>query len=397
MAGQESIRHDPRIEARAKHAKRVAAWTTAIARSLGASTGDQAVLENAALAQELSPILVDEPAWGRLLADLGVQTVGPSSVSADARRVLRFLRGAHPTDECLEETARIATILDQANRFDEHFEIEPFLDAEERPPADAMNVLQAPHHSTIGALKRCLPVLPAAARAAFGLLAKPGVDLEELNDVARRDQVLAVNVIEAANSGLWGSRQPVRDLRHAIARLGAENAKKVILAGALRPIYSSGALKQSWRHAQEAAETAERIARYTHAVPPPEAFLAGLVHDIGQLRFHVAAVSADQERRRLVEQGGPPRVVEQIVFGVDHASAGAELLHSWRFPSEFCEAVQFHHCPERTHSRMAALLYLVEFELSAEEDLPSLARLETACRRLNVSWSNGRFERNDSL
>ena len=288
MALEKSICHDPQIEGKAQHARRVAAWTKAIARARGVSSGEQLVLQNAALSHEFASILLNEPSWDRLLTDIGVQAAGPSSVSADARRVLAFLRGTNPSQEQIHETERLAAILDQADRFDEHFEIEPFLDPQAQPPADAMNALQAPHRSSIEDLKRCLPVLPKAAHAVFALLGKPSVDLEELNDVVRRDQVLAVNVIEASNSGLWGASQPVRNLRHAIARLGADNTKKVILASVLRPMFSSGSLNRSWRHAQDAAETAERIGSYTQIVAPPEAFLAGLVHDIGELRFHLA-------------------------------------------------------------------------------------------------------------
>ena len=394
-------RQKSHIEGKTQHARRVAAWSSAVARSHGFSAGEQAALQEAALSHQLSPILLDETALTRMLVDLGVEVSGPSMISAEARRVLKA-RGAKTSrgrgldelkrsDPGINRSARLAAILEQCDSFDEHFEIEPFLDAQEPPPAEAMHALQEPHQSEIAAVKDRMPVFPAAAQAALGLLGRADIDVDDLYKVARTDQVLAASVIEAANSALWGGSQTIRDLMQALLRVGIENAKKALLMGALRPMFSSPALRRAWQHAQDAADAAERIAALTRKIPPQQAFLAGLVHDIGELRFQLASRSTVDERRGLVAQGCPPRVVEQIVFATDHATAGAELLLGWRFPQEFCDAVACHHCPERTELPLAALLYLVEFELCSEEDLPSLARLRAACRRLNVSWSKGRF------
>jgi len=48
-------------------------------------------------------------------------------------------------------------------------------------------------------------------------------------------------------------------------------------------------------------------------------------------------------------------------------------------------AVQYHHQPELTDSQMAAMLYLVEFWSSSEEDLPSNTRLRCAFDKVAVS------------
>jgi hypothetical protein len=87
----------------------------------------------------------------------------------------------------------------------------------------------------------------------------------------------------------------------------------------------------------------------------------------------------------LLEGGCPPAYVERLLLGRDHGEIGAGLLAGWSFPDEFIDAVRFHHQPERSSSKLAALAYLAEFWSGLDEDLPSFGRVEACLSRLDLT------------
>jgi putative nucleotidyltransferase with HDIG domain len=155
-------------------------------------------------------------------------------------------------------------------------------------------------------------------------------------------------------------------------------AKGVLLAAVLRPVFGSPHLRPQWTHALEAADVAQQLAEQSGMIPPEEAVLAALVHDIGVLALSLVNSNARRRRERLIAAGCPSRSAERLIFGFDHAEASAVVLKAWRFPESIVNAVRHHHSPEKADSKLAALLYLTEFWTCSEEDIPSMARLSGA-------------------
>jgi putative nucleotidyltransferase with HDIG domain len=161
--------------------------------------------------------------------------------------------------------------------------------------------------------------------------------------------------------------------------VGTEAAGKLIAAAAVRRSFISGNLHQLWLHSVKTAEQAVCVAAEAGALDNGEAYLAGLVHDVGRLAFEVSPAAS--ELRRWEEAGFPATYAEFLVSGTDHAEIGGEILKMWRFPEELLEAVKHHHRPEATASRLASVLYAAE---DMEESLPSCARDHTATKRLDI-------------
>ena len=144
----------------------------------------------------------------------------------------------------------------------------------------------------------------------------------------------------------------------------------------------------------------EQLAKISRKVDPSEAFLAGLLHDVGKLAIALLPSELNSSLDRLMIKGCQPAVAEVVVCGFDHAEAGADILRHWKFTDELIAAIRFHHTPERTSSAMAAILYLTEYWTDAEEDIPSNARLEAAFEKAGVKQSdlsNTTFEFNEAL
>jgi HD-like signal output (HDOD) protein len=230
-----------------------------------------------------------------------------------------------------------------------------------------------------------LPVFPAAALRGLLTLVRPDVDNTQLERIAASDPVLAGRLLATANSARFSARAEIRSLTQAIGYVGTTVARNVLLAALVRPLFRSHGMKALWKHSLEVAEVASRIAALVHALQPPEAFLAGLTHDIGGLAMSVLNPEASARCCRLIDHGCPRRVTEAVVCGADHAQAGEHVLSAWNFPADIVRGVRWHHAPECSDEPLSAILYVSEFWTCSEEDLPSVARLHAAMSRIGLT------------
>jgi uncharacterized domain HDIG len=197
--------------------------------------------------------------------------------------------------------------------------------------------------------------------------------------------VIAGSLLEVANSEAFAPRLRVATVARAVLQIGTETARQLLSALSVRPLFAAARMRPLWKHSLEAAQVAQRIASLTRHIDPQEAFLLGLMHDIGRLPVTLMPGEVPEACERLTISGCHSILAELIVFGFDHAESGAEVLKLWNFTPEHVEAVRNHHQPERSESPLASLLYLTEFWIASEEDLPSSARMLAATRRLGVS------------
>ena len=180
-------------------------------------------------------------------------------------------------------------------------------------------------------------------------------------------------------------RQPLTTIRGAIGHIGVGAAIRVMCAACVRPVFASRNLHHLWNHSLESAQVAEELALTSKCVDPAEAFLAGLIHDIGRLAFSLLSCDYQARSQRLDEYGCPPVLVEQALTGTSHAEIGAELLRVWVLPGQIVDAVKFHHDPQESAGPLAALLYVTELRTMPDEDLPSFIKLEHALKMLNLA------------
>ncbi len=366
----------------AAHCRRVAALASEIAIRLSVANHYRIVLEQAALLHHT----IDSNLDGALPDDL-------TSVLALSRCDL----GGHP-DRRIRLLSEILTL---SNLLDEQME---YLSLEARPMSavwaelqllrgmfefpvleGARNALFAPFHC-YGDRGWGLPVQAAAAKEVLSLLAgKTDIDIVQLAEVASRDPVLAGNLVQAANSALYARHNPARTVLDAISFLGTDDARKILMALSLRPLFASATLADLWKHSLRMAQFSEGLARSTNFMDPEEALLLGLVHDIGRIALQNHHRDGLTTFSRLADNGCPAIYVERLLFGRDHAGIGSAVLHSWQFPDDMVEAVRYHHQPADTESLYAAAIFAAEFWVETDEDLCPIRHLSVALSR--VGWS----------
>jgi HD-like signal output (HDOD) protein len=186
--------------------------------------------------------------------------------------------------------------------------------------------------------------------------------LRKLNDPASsasdvamslsRDEGLVLRTLKLANSAAYGMSRQISDIPEAIALLGYKNISNVVLAATVYSVMDKGlsgyALDRGelWRHSLTAAYAARYIAQSTRKALPEEAYVGGLVHDVGKVvlndyvRFGYGIIV------KLVEEEHIPFTeAETKVLGFDHAIVGSLLVDRWDLPKEYYYSTLFHHKP----------------------------------------------------
>jgi putative nucleotidyltransferase with HDIG domain len=372
------------------HCRRVAAWSRELASALGLSPSEGRVVEQAALSHHFSQVAVDQPSRQRLLHDLKIEeTAGRPALPEEVEQLLQTFWGNDPA--CDPSIAKLAAVLEMCDDFDQFFEAEPLAELETEDGAVNPSVetlfsyLQVTSRADVSRVIDHLPVFPRAAREMVKCLSSADTSVRELERVASHDPVMSGLLIQTANSSYYSPRKPIGAIRHAISYIGVEATRKVLLAATFRSNFASMRLHQLWNHSLDVAQTAERLAmRSRMHLDPSEAFLAGLVHDVGRLAFSIMPATFLERFYRLTDRGCPAVEVEICLSGLCHGEVGAQTLVQWKFPDTFTEAVRWHHRPERSTSALASLLYLAEVVGESEEDLPSAIRMRRACRQTDI-------------
>lgn len=198
-----------------------------------------------------------------------------------------------------------------------------------------------------------VPSPPDLYFAVVKALNSPETDFADITRRAQQDPAMTAKLLKVANSAAMGLRHQVTNVGEAISYLGLETTRSLILLTHTFSYCDKGgkngfSIERLWRHSIATGALARRIAREEktggHAME--EAFLAGLLHDIGELLFAVNMPAEYQQV--LAEAAGGKQPVwqgEASRFGATHAEVGAELMAIWNLPLRVVEALAFHHQP----------------------------------------------------
>lgn len=196
---------------------------------------------------------------------------------------------------------------------------------------------------------RSLPQLPVILVELLNVLRDEQVSTERLIEVIQKDPALCGKLLELANSAAFGVRRKVASVRQAVVNLGLRTVKTMALSFCVvdkmhvKPD-SALDLSEYWVRSLTLATGARRIACESRQCEPEEAFVSGLLADIGIL---VAMQCNPAEYATLYTEAGGAReklhALECERLGFSHAQLGAELLRSWNLPESICTAAARHH------------------------------------------------------
>ncbi|HOE66101.1 MAG TPA: HDOD domain-containing protein [Candidatus Hydrogenedentes bacterium] len=213
-----------------------------------------------------------------------------------------------------------------------------------------------------------LPSLPHVVERVDELLGDPDRSLGEVGKVIATDPSIALKTLRLVNSAYYGLQNRVTSVEHAVALLGAKVIKNLVLTATVFDTFKT-TTSQMLRHSV-ACGTAMGVLARRHAPPlsvtTEEAFVFGLLHDIGKIIIEEFLPQECAEARALcVAQRMPEYQAERIILGIDHAELGSRLAVKWKLPPAIIEAIAGHHdlakCQDPSMLGFAATLCIADY------------------------------------
>ena len=203
-----------------------------------------------------------------------------------------------------------------------------------------------------------LPSAPKSFAAITEALGAPEVCLDTIASIIEQDAGCSAKLLQLVNSAFFGLARSVTQVRDAVSYLGIARVRDVVLAAEAGAVFPCSTPHLA-RIAQEVNDHSSLVAaaarEQTVGARCHDAFVAGMLHDIGRLAL--ATVAGDRystvERRR--RDGEDLSTVEVDVLGAGHAEVGAYLLQLWGLPYSLVDAVARHHDPEAAEDANALL------------------------------------------
>jgi signal transduction histidine kinase/HD-like signal output (HDOD) protein len=196
-----------------------------------------------------------------------------------------------------------------------------------------------------------LPTLPHILLKLIDACNNPGTAIQEISKIIDKDSSLSARVMKMVNSSYFGLPVRVTGVEQALLLLGTEAVKNIAVSAAVSQVFGATKgddvfnLKMFWYHGLLCATMAELIAKKTSYGCPDEAFLSGLLHDMGKLVLWVNFPKDYTEILRSSEDDNALTQTEQHRLGATHSEVGAWMIGRWHLQSFMADAVLYHQEP----------------------------------------------------
>lgn len=196
-----------------------------------------------------------------------------------------------------------------------------------------------------------LPTLPAIATELLSIAEWEEIDVRKLSDLIGHDPSLASRILHVVNSSFYGFPRKIGTLSQAIVALGIQATRSLALTYSVLSLAPRGRTEACdygpfWSRALSVAMAARELARAAEIRAEEEAFLGGLLQDLGMIALQQKLGDRYAELQERFEPGTPLQIeAERRELGTDHAVVGKHLLETWQFPPELVEPVFHHHGP----------------------------------------------------
>ena len=225
-----------------------------------------------------------------------------------------------------------------------------------------------------------IATLPEITVKIIELVEDPSSTAQDLHKLIAHDPALCSRILKVVNSAFYGLPRQIGSINRAIVLLGLNAVKNIAIAASLSKLFRGGNIcpgfeaRDLWVHSIATGACSKLLSDQLKFGLPDEAFLAGLIHDIGiivELQAYQDKLAQVIEQLDLDGNGVPThdmRELEQQIIGADHCSFGAALCEAWKFPKSFAYVTANHHEPMNLPdgSRLLTSIVYVADRLTAD-------------------------------
>ena len=231
-----------------------------------------------------------------------------------------------------------------------------------------------------------IPVMPDVATKVLTFAEDlDEVSFHELENLISMDPGLTAKILKVANSALYARQQQITRLQTAISLMGFKAIKSLVMLLTASNMFSSKSVspfyKYFWQHSLVVAFIAQKLCDISEATRfREEAFLAGLLHDIGQMSLYESKKNGYDDIMEFVNaEEDKTCELETQIFGADHRSVGGMILDSWHFPSMYADSAGEHgmvniQSPHKELVVIISIADLVSSELFGFEYSPEIQK-----------------------
>ncbi len=192
-----------------------------------------------------------------------------------------------------------------------------------------------------------LPSLPTVAVEVLRLTKDENASANDLAEVLQNDPAMTAKLLKVVNSSMFGLSREITSVKQAMNLLGWRTVRIMVLSFSLVEMMSSDEggfdYESYWRQSLTTAVTARLIGKAAKSRCAEEAFVAGLLSNIGQLAAFQCAADVYQPVLEAARESEKPFFeIERELLGVTYAQLGASLLDGWGLPESLCQAIGAH-------------------------------------------------------
>jgi HD-like signal output (HDOD) protein len=212
-----------------------------------------------------------------------------------------------------------------------------------------------------------IPTVPAIIRPLLFYLERPvdQIEVQRIVDLVSCDESISAQCLRVANSALYFRSREVKSVHGAIVVLGVRQIREILLSCGLLNLLPKEswviAPLAFWEHSLGCGLVSRFCARKARYAEPERAYLAGLLHDLGEL---VNMISFQEEFRAAAQLARSEQIplhqAERSALGFTHCDTGKILAEHWRLPGDIAEVVEHHHDVQQAklHPVLVALISL---------------------------------------
>ena len=211
-----------------------------------------------------------------------------------------------------------------------------------------------------------IPSMPLIILNLLDQLNKPEPDIIKLSATISKDLSLTSQLLKLVNSAYFSFYSRINTVSQAAVLLGLNRIRDLVISTAIKPMIITVCGKTLWEHSIRCAVGAELIAKKLNDDRHEEAFIAGLLHDIGKVTLELYNSKMVKEVNNRVLLGDERIKTEKQLFGFAHTEIGKVLVSKWKLPNHIGEHVNFHHDPRQSSDRLITSYVYVANKLGQE-------------------------------